>query len=439
MEAEEELRNPYSRPANGKRKGYGRPTTSRGRVAAADIEPSPEVANLLGQANLSYALGNLKEAINIYTEIIRIEPSTKRAWLGLAGVHKEMGNRDKELQSLIVATHLRKSHPDDWKSLALQSKELGLLEQAIYCYGQASKSDRRDVDVIWDRADLLRETGKTRQAMQAFAGILKIQPHAPTVIRELAPMHYEMGEPAMAVKLYLGSYEHFKSTVPKPQHGSGGDDIMGFAMTDLELLSDFLRSQKRWREAARVITQGARWLQGRSEESVTWESFQDDREYDLTRKTRPGWETHPQKWSEDAPTHPLGTGLRLRLGLCRLGENTAKAAEEAKIHFDVIRNDGTPDENPEYYGEIADAYYDRKMYPEALEVFYDMSENDVVGARHPLSHDLYVHALAWLTLTVLSLDQRPRCLDQDRAVSAEDGRSRVGSRVLPSRHQLRAK
>lgn len=37
-------------------------------------------------------------------------------------------------------------------------------------------------------------------------------------------------------------------------------------------------------------------------------------------------------------------------------------------------------DNPEHYGEIADAYFDRKMWTEALEIYYDMSENEAV--RH---------------------------------------------------------
>jgi general transcription factor 3C polypeptide 3 (transcription factor C subunit 4) len=291
---------------------------SRGRVAVADMEPTPEVRNLLGSANLAYVHGRTKEAIDTLNEVIRIEPSTKSAWYTLSTIQEELGNMDKAIQLRIVVAHLTKNNVETWKELGAQSKQLGLLEQAIYCYGEAIQADRSDVEAIWDRATLFRETGKIRQAATWFFKLLKLQPHSPAILRELGPLYYDLNEVSKAVQLYQAAYDHFRSLYPVPSISQ--EELQGWSFVDFELYSDFLRSLKRYKEAGKIIIEGVRWLQGRIEEGPSWNSFGDDREYDLERKWRNDWQKHPSKWCEETPIYHLDTGLRLRLGLARLYE-----------------------------------------------------------------------------------------------------------------------
>lgn len=321
------------------RRGRGAKKT-RGRVALADMEPSQEIKYMLGQANMLYAQGNAQKAIEILTEIIRIEPSIKPAWYTLSTIHEELGNIDKSLSLRIVVSHLARSSKEDWKELAIKSKEIGLFEQAVYCYTQAMRAPggRNDVELVWDRAMLLKETGKIRQAATAFSALLKLQPHDPTVLRELGQLYFELNEINSAIDVYSAAFEHFKKKFPVPKgslpsaHGVEEDE-QNFTVNEIALLSDFLRSQKRYREAAKVVTDGQRWLQGRTKEGITWESFNDDREFDLRRKARSGWEYSPQKWAEEAPVYPLDINLRLRLGLCRLYEGRF---DEAKVSMSFL-------------------------------------------------------------------------------------------------------
>jgi len=295
------------------------------------MEPSPEVRNMLGSANLAYVQGKQKEAIDILNEVIRIEPATKAAWYTLSTIQEELGNMDKAIQLRIVVAHLTKSKAETWKELGTQSRELGLLEQAAYCFGEAIRCDRTDVEAIWDRASLLRETGKTRQASTWFAKLLKLQPHNPSILRELGPLYYELNEVPKAVQLYQAAYDHFRSLYPVPSPSA--EELQGWSYVDFELLADFLRSLKRYKEAGKVIVEGVRWLQGRIQEGPSWNSFGDDREYDLERKWREGWQNHPQRWCEEAPVHPIDTGLRLRLGLARLYEGRT---DEAKVSSSLL-------------------------------------------------------------------------------------------------------
>ena len=290
------------------------------------MEPSREVKAMLGQANLAYVHGKTDEAVKILTEIIRIEPNTKPAWYTLSSIHQDLGNRDKAIQLRIVVTHLERSNSVQWRELAEQSKEMKLVEQAIYCYGQAIKADRTDRLALFGRALLLRETGKIPQAVKGLNACLKLSPYDPMVLRELGPMYWTLQDTSAAINLYLKALEHWMQQVPQPQ---GSASVKGFSLEEIAMLADFLRSQKRYREAAKAVVDGQRWLQGRKNEELTWLSFGDDREFDKARKTRPNWETHAQKWVEELPVNRLDPGLRLRLGICRLYEGRPA---EAKVH-----------------------------------------------------------------------------------------------------------
>lgn len=127
--------------------------------------PSSEVKAMLGEATVFYVHQDLQKAISLLTEIIRIDPNVQKAWHTLATCHDELGNVEKSLQLRIVATQLEggRASTETWKQLGQKSRDLGLLQQAIYCFGQAAKVDKDDVVAIWDKAVLLKETGNQRQ------------------------------------------------------------------------------------------------------------------------------------------------------------------------------------------------------------------------------------------------------------------------------------
>jgi hypothetical protein len=65
---------------------------------------------------------------------------------------------------------------------------------------------------------------------------------------------------------------------------------------------------------------------------------------------------------------------------------------------------------PEYYGEIADAYYERKLWSEAMEVYLDMSECEEVISDLPRFNPQADPGDV--------TDQCACCLDQDCAMPA---------------------
>ncbi|GAA6000915.1 hypothetical protein JCM10207_004717 [Rhodosporidiobolus poonsookiae] len=342
-----------------------------GRRRAGDVEPSPEVKRLLGQANEAYANGELLQAIELLSEVVRIDPIIRASWYTLATIYEELQEKEKAVQCKIVATHLMgaRQAAADWAELGRESRDIGLLHQAIYCFTQAVKANKDDVDAMWDRAILLKLSGASIMAIRAFLALLSLLPHDPGVLRELAPLLASTQQYQLATTLLLSAFAYYRQLVPDVT-AETVDLLNTYGYSDLETLADFLLLQRNWPEAVRVIRQGVRWLQGRERENG-WDAMADDREYDEERKVREGWEKG-NTWFELEPTYELDVRLRSRLGLARLGMGWKT---EAQHHFDIVTSEDVS-QFPELFGAIGEAFYDRGMYEQALDVYQLIAENE---------------------------------------------------------------
>ncbi|KAM0788020.1 hypothetical protein ACM66B_006219 [Microbotryomycetes sp. NB124-2] len=345
------------------------------RRSRAEAEPSPEVKNMLNQANQLYAQGDYDDAIVILEDIIRIDPNLRVPWYTLASIFDERDEPEKALMFKIIATHLLplSQAAPEWADLGNQSRDLGLQQQAVYCYTQATKGDREDTYSIWDLAMLLKLNGEKdrNKAIKAFLRLLEVEPHDPGALRELCPLLISNGQPARASELYMAAFEHYKAMCPDVNEQTQ-EQLRSFGYDDLEFLADYLNAQHKWADATYVVRTGVRWLQGRFLET-TWDELDDDREFDLERKKRPDWHRNPvARRLEDAPVYPLDPSLRLRLGLARLGMNYL---DEAHEHFEIIRA-LDPVEFADFFMPIATAYMDKNLFAEALTFLHDLADHD---------------------------------------------------------------
>ncbi|TKA57180.1 hypothetical protein B0A53_01136 [Rhodotorula sp. CCFEE 5036] len=354
---------------------------SRGRRAAADVEPSPEVKRLIGQANQAYAEGSLDTAVELLSEVVRIDPIIRVSWYTLATIYEEKGDQERAVQCKIVATHLlgKDQAAAEWASLGRECRQIGLMQQAIYCFTQAIKVDKEDVDTMWDRAVLLKLSDAKTMAIKAFSALLTLLPHDPGALRQLAPLLADTQQYARATSLLLAAFAHYRSVCPLVS-AETVDLLNTYGYSDLETLADFLLVQRNYKEVVRVIRQGVRWLQGREKETG-WDAMVDDREYDEERRIRPGWEAG-ESFFEDEPTYELDVRLRSRLGLARLGlmqleeaQSTFRSGLSLQHHFDIVTSEDVA-QFPELFGAIGQAFYDRKMYDSALDVYQLMAENE---------------------------------------------------------------
>ncbi|KAG2354401.1 hypothetical protein BDR07DRAFT_1306230 [Suillus spraguei] len=360
----------------GKKKGK-----KRGRQHGPVL--SHQVRALIGEGNQAYVDGNIPEAIQIMQEVIRIEPRAASAWSVIAQCYEDSNEPKKALQLRIMAAHLRHD-ADEWERLAVQSRDLGYNQQAIYCYSKVYSLDPTNVDVLWDRASLAKEINDLRVARHSLLAILKQFPHDMTVLTELRPILIEVSDLPLCASLYQAALEHYQTVQPlgpaQPIDPSLTDQpspnqIFGFI--DVLVLADLYNTMAEYDHAIQIIRKGCRWLQGRANQRF-WDGCVDDREYDLPREE---WGNLNIERSGDVqPGHyPLDVNARHRLTIARikLGE-----VEEGKMHASIVLAQDVLD-YAALFGEIADSYFEHEMYADARPIY------EVLGAD-PATSSLYV-------------------------------------------------
>lgn len=84
---------------------------------------------------------------------------------------------------------------------------------------------------------------------------------------------------------------------------------------------------------------------------TAWDSIEDDREFDLERKEREGWEKMGRGF-EESEVFELDVRLRVRLGAARMGEGKVDEAKVSIFASSSSSSAAEPDESicPDLFG-----------------------------------------------------------------------------------------
>ncbi|KAA8909852.1 hypothetical protein FN846DRAFT_888742 [Sphaerosporella brunnea] len=350
--------------AHGFKKGTKR-GRGGGRRAVGEENLSFEVKSLMGEANQAYAFGHLDKAMALVKRIIQIEAGVYSAWKILGEIFKEKGEDHKCLLAWLTAAHAKPKDSELWLTCARMSLEQygpdkkNYRNQAIYCYNRAIGAEPDNIDAIYDRALLFKETGQLHKAAEGFGMLNKLLPNDMSILREIASLYIELKKVPQAIEYYNRSIEFFKST---------GNPDKAFGWSELNILVELYMMVEQWEVAIKVLKNHARWLYSRSEEKY-WEKLDDDREWDATDKRRkPVREYVPMRF--DPSTYALPLELRVKLGVCRLrlGEK-----REAMVHFSYLDSED-PVEYYDLFQEAGDALLNAKAYEEAIHCYSCVAE-----------------------------------------------------------------
>ncbi|KAF9032358.1 hypothetical protein BJ165DRAFT_1535052 [Panaeolus papilionaceus] len=408
--------------------GVGRKRRKKGRHPGPIL--SHQVKSLIGDGNQAYVDNNPHEAIRIMHEVIRIEPRAFAAWSVLASCYSDMGEQERALQLRIMGAHLQ-GDSEEWTGLARMSREMGFLNQALYCFRKAYSVDPTNVDALWDRAALAREMGDWRTAKGAYLAILKRVPHDLTVLRELHTILVELSEYELCATLLQDALDSYMKRYPGGLAASSGVSASSSGSSSsgagpstssgpgpstsapapgrdtapaqdphqpplpllLLLLADLYNVLGQHVRAIETIKRGTRWVQGRAGERW-WEGVEDDREYDVVGVSRGdigGKEGGTGEGGEGGERgrvgeglgergpgevkpgyHPLDCNARHRLAVARIKMGDE---EEGKYHASIILSSDVLDYSVLFL-EIADAYFEKEMYEDA-KVIYELLGGDV--------------------------------------------------------------
>lgn len=142
---------------------------------------SAALQGLMGEANLSFARGQIQMAEKICYEIIRQNPLAAEPFFTLAEIY-ESRDTEKFLNFLTIAVHLNSSDRYQWIRIAEMHIAQGNLQRARIYYTRAIKVHDNDYDLRLRKARLLEMMGKKSAAMFTY---LKMIPHCPPEAHEL--------------------------------------------------------------------------------------------------------------------------------------------------------------------------------------------------------------------------------------------------------------
>lgn len=151
------------------------------------------------------------------------------------------------------------------------------------------------------------------------------------------------------------------------------------------VLADSYNSIKKYHNAVITIRRGSRWLQGRGSQS-NWDACGDDREFDIVGSAvvRTGTITPGMYELDINARHRLAVS-RIKLGDVEEGQvqffslsSTIYRLPADKMHASAILAQDVREYAP-LFSEIADAYYDQKMYTAAVAIYEELGQDPSVS------------------------------------------------------------
>jgi general transcription factor 3C polypeptide 3 (transcription factor C subunit 4) len=261
-------------------------------------------------------------------EIIRINAETFDAWTLLSTVFEEQGNRRAALMCLVAAAHLTPKVGRMWinaATYALDGVDVmpegadrdALLQTAMQCYSAAVRANPADVAARTGKADVLMSLGQATLAVSQYRRALKHRPLNIRTVRNLADVALDARDPRQSSGAAKEAYRHVIDHCQ--QRGSTALEEGHFEWSDLRIYLEFFAMLEEWTQAAAELSEVARWLLGRRDESIWSEHTGDDREWDLNDDRRvilSGYE--PARFPLESYGGGLPVDLRARLCLYRL-------------------------------------------------------------------------------------------------------------------------
>jgi hypothetical protein len=143
--------------------------------ASLGLQSRPS-ADKLQQAVALHRQGKLKEAENLYNQIMRVAPDDYRT-LHLAGVLTfQQGQVEKAEGLLRRALKINPDYPEALSSRGIVLKELNRLDEALACYDRATTLRPDFVEALFNRGNVLRLLQRYDEAIASFGRALAINP-----------------------------------------------------------------------------------------------------------------------------------------------------------------------------------------------------------------------------------------------------------------------
>ncbi|KAM3450949.1 hypothetical protein MY3296_005725 [Beauveria thailandica] len=338
---------PYGRPSRG---GRG----SRGPRKAA--KPRGDITARLSRVNQAFLTGDYDRALELVSEVIRINAETFQAWTALASIFREQGELDRALAAMMYAAHLRPKDIGGWMSCAAYAlnnfggDEEANMKTARLCFSAALRADPHNREARLGKAAMCHSQGHYSQAILEYNYLLRQRPADLDIVRKLAETCADGKENISNNASAKTAYRRFfDSVIPN----GPGDRFEGL-WYDIGIYADLCASSGSYRETIKELKALARWMVGRASEHY-WDHVQDDdREWDMDSSRRSQCTDFtnslfsPSRYGESLPLD-----LRMRLAMLRL---RLLDKDEAMRHLNYL--DPSTQDTRDFVDEFPAVAYD---------------------------------------------------------------------------------
>lgn len=366
----------------------GRPAKRQRRAA----EPTAEVKMLLARASLALTSDDPDGALEILSEVVRLNAETHEAWATMATVYDRQGREADALMAMCFAAHLRPRDFHGWITCAQYALNSTAddrahnVEVAQLCYSAAIRANPRSLKARIGKANCALEAGRSSVAAAEYVKVLKRRPYNMAVLRNMAEAAFDTRSARKYVEKTKGFYELAINHVR-----TGGQHLRGrFEWPDVTIFVEMCAFLERYSDAALALRSLSRMLLGRQDETFWDDYVDDDREWDQDEdRKREVPEYAPGKYPAELYGHRLPRELRARLALYRL---KLGQEEEATRHLQwlsptpspgyvtvhetsdgQIVEDTTFEDSPFIIKELANQLVENRRITDALE-FYEFYE-----------------------------------------------------------------
>ncbi|KAH6603389.1 hypothetical protein Trco_008164 [Trichoderma cornu-damae] len=311
------LESPF--PVRGVTRGRG----ARGPRKAA--KPRGDITARLAKVNQAFLSGDYSKALDLVSEVIRINAETHQAWTALSSIFREQGENARALSAMVYAAHLRPKDVAAWLECAsfaldaISEDEASNLHTARLCYSAALRADPTNLDARLGKATVCHRQGHLAAAISEYSIVLKYHPYDLDIVRKLAEACIDNKNTESAVPSAIMAYRRYFDYEIENTPSYGADA----PWHDIGIYVELIASTGAYAEAIHELKALSRWLVGRLQEQY-WDHWQiDDCEWDETDERRshvPHF--HDSLFSPElyGPSLPLDLRVRLAIYRLRLGE-----------------------------------------------------------------------------------------------------------------------
>ncbi len=165
-----------------------RPEALGAYEAAAALDPSDanlkqkieevrvDVPGLLSRALIASASGNYPQALNLFDDILEVEPGNVNALIGKAVAYRRSGKASEALNCLDLVLNFQPNNASALLNRGTLLVERGELDGALQAFDKLVVISPRDEEAWVAQADTLVKMGRDDDAHRAYAQALKLNP-----------------------------------------------------------------------------------------------------------------------------------------------------------------------------------------------------------------------------------------------------------------------